>query len=410
MQMTVLYSILHLLVDGACAMAMFGTFIPQDSGYFYILVYNFCAFALQMPFGVVLDALHAKEEGRDGDVSLENAKAGKKNGDLDAITAALGVVCTIAGAVTHPVLLGIGNALFHVGGGVGTIRDDRIGMPHEGGGERKNRLITRLGVFVAPGALGLYLGTLLTQNGGWKLWFWAGSVLLLTLCGGMLYFCLRRSAGVSVFTETGGARGRGQSRAPMRFRYEGRSLPERVEPEERNRLPERVEPAAWSGLRLTVCCLIVVILRSYIGMAVLFSWKTGVLAGSLSVLAVAGGKMAGGFLSAWKGSLRTAAVSLIMAAVCYLLSASMPFGLAALFLFNMTMPITLYWMICAFPRMPGFAFGCLTFALFLGFLPVYFGVRPFAAGNVIGGAGSMLSLLLLAAGIGKGGRGEKRSD
>ena len=99
--MTVLYSVLHLLVDGVCAMAMFGTFIPQDGGYFNILLYDFCAFALQMPFGVVLDAFHAREEGGNRDGSLLHAKAGKKNVDLDLMTAFIGVLCTIAGAVTH---------------------------------------------------------------------------------------------------------------------------------------------------------------------------------------------------------------------------------------------------------------------------------------------------------------------
>lgn len=375
--MTVLYSILHLLVDGVCAMAMFGTFIPQDCGYFYILLYNFCAFALQMPFGVVLDALHAREEGRNRDVSLKHAKAGKKNVDFDLLTAFIGVLCTIAGAVTHPVVLGIGNALFHVGGGVGTIRDRRVGTMHEDGdesdcrsrygGNTGNGLIKRLGVFVAPGALGLYLGTTLAKGGGWNPWFFGVSALMLLLCAGMLCFRLRCPAsGPDIL-------------------YKRR----------------HAQPDQGNVLRLIVCCLLVVILRSYIGMAVSFPWKTGVLMGVFSVLAVVGGKMAGGFLSAWRGSFRTAAVSLVLAAVCYLFSSVMPLGLAALFLFNMTMPITLYWMICAFPQMPGFAFGCLTFALFLGFLPGYLGVQPAWTGNVIGGAGSILSLLLLAAGIGK---------
>lgn len=375
--MTVLYSVLHLLVDGVCAMAMFGTFIPQDGGYFDILLYNFCAFALQMPFGVVLDAVHAREEGRNRDVSLFHAKVGKKNVDLDLMTAFIGVLCTIAGAVTHPVVLGIGNALFHVGGGVGTIRDRRVAAMHEDGdesdcrsrygGNAGNGLIKRLGVFVAPGALGLYLGTSLAKNGGWNPWFLGVSALMLLLCGGMLCFRLRRHAS--------------RPDIPNKRRH--------AQPDQRN------------VFRLTVCCLLVVILRSYIGMAVSFPWKTGVLAGVFSVLAVVGGKMAGGFLAAWKGLYRTAAVSLVLAAVCYLFSSVMPLGLAALFLFNMTMPITLYWMICAFPQMPGFAFGCLTFALFLGFLPGYLGVQPAWTGNVIGGAGSILSLLLLAAGIGK---------
>lgn len=55
--MTAIYSILHMFVDGVCALAMFGVFIPQENGYFYMLLYNFCAFALQMPLGIILDAL-----------------------------------------------------------------------------------------------------------------------------------------------------------------------------------------------------------------------------------------------------------------------------------------------------------------------------------------------------------------
>lgn len=385
--MTALYSILHLLVDGVCAMAMFGTFIPREGGYFNILLYNFCAFALQMPFGVALDALHAREEGRNRDVSLRHAKAGKKNVDFDLMTAVIGVLCTIAGAITHPVVLGIGNALFHVGGGVGTIRCGCVGSVREDGGESDCRcrygghgedsLIVRLGVFVAPGALGLYLGTLLAKNGGWSPWFWGVSAWMLFLCVGMVYFFYQRQ--------------RHMQHAPEPFAEDAHL------------------GTARRRVRLAACCLIVVILRSYLGMAVAFPWKTGVLAGVFSVLVVVGGKMVGGFLSAWKGSFRTAAVSLVLAAVCYFFSSFMPLGLAALFLFNMTMPITLYWMICAFPRMPGFAFGSLTFALFLGFLPAYLKVQSVWSGNVIGGAGSILSLLLLAAGIGKQHRNGKET-
>ncbi len=148
-------------------------------------------------------------------------------------------------------------------------------------------------------------------------------------------------------------------------------------------------------------CMAVVILRSHIGMTVGFPWKTGITAGTLTVLAVAGGKMAGGFAAAKWGLRKTAAVSLALAALCYLFSAFMPLGLAATFLFNMTMPLTLYWMLCRMPERPGFAFGFLTFALFLGFLPGYFGLVQTFAGNITGCAGSILSLLLLTAMMGK---------
>ena len=139
----------------------------------------------------------------------------------------------------------------------------------------------------------------------------------------------------------------------------------------------------------------VVILRSYLGMATAFPWKSGALAGALAVLSIVAGKIAGGFASARYGFRKTVTVSLGLAACCYFFSDLMPAGLAALFLFNMTMPITLYWLACCLPKMPGFAFGFLTFALFLGFLPGYFGLLPQTKGNLVGCALSVISLLLL---------------
>lgn len=47
-------------------------------------------------------------------------------------------------------------------------------------------------------------------------------------------------------------------------------------------------------------------------------------------------------------------------------------GILALLFFNMTMPLTLFLMWNEMREQPGLAFGVLTFALFLGFLPVYF--------------------------------------
>ncbi|MDE6750736.1 MAG: hypothetical protein K2K21_16990 [Lachnospiraceae bacterium] len=362
--MTALYSVWHLLVDGLCAIAMFGKFIPNENGYFSILIYNFCAFALQMPFGVLLDAMNARDE--------------KQKFDFSFLTAAIGVICTAVGAYTNPVILGIGNALFHIGGGVGTIHD-RFGAEKS---KINNRLIVRLGIFVAPGAIGLYLGTLLANavmSDDKMLWTSVGMLL----CVIVSWFALRR-----------------------RGRKTGTNEEYVVEASVAERIYDVADftassDAAIAGNRygIAAICLIVVVLRSYIGMSVGFSWKTGIAAGLLAVLALACGKTAGGFLAARYGLYRTAVVSLMLASVCYLFSSIMPVGLAALFLFNMTMPITLYWVICAFPRMPGFAFGVLTFALFLGFLPKYMEIEIAIGGNVIGCVGSILSLLLISVGI-----------
>ncbi len=352
MYMTAVYSILHLLVDGVCALAMFGSFLLNEDGYYRILIYNFCAFALQMPLGILLDAL--------------NGWAGERKGRLDPafLTAAGGVLLTIAGALTHPAVLGIGNALFHVGGGVGCIHEDD-GRGWKGRG---------LGVFVAPGAFGLYVGTILAKQGGWETWYWLGSAFMAVLCLGAMYF--RGSHGM----------GRKENPEEHAVRRDNRG---------------RCSAGSCRDIAiLSIVCLMVVFLRSYIGMAVVLPWKTGVLTGCAAVLAVAGGKVAGGFGAAGYGVRRTVIASLALAAFCYLFSALLPIGLAAVFLFNMTMPITLYWMVCGMPGRPGFAFGLLTFGLFLGFLPGYFGLLPEAGGEIVGCAGAVLSLLLLQ-GIGR---------
>ena len=146
-KMTALYSVLHMLIDGVCAIAMFGWFHLGEQGYLHILLYNFCAFALQMPLGVILDLLNAK--------NLTARRTGEKIGkDIPLCYVAVGTGLTLVGAFTHPVILGLGNALFHLGGGVDVIRED----------QRRGKRGKDLGVFVAPGALGLFLGGLLAKK------------------------------------------------------------------------------------------------------------------------------------------------------------------------------------------------------------------------------------------------------
>lgn len=367
--LTARYSVLHMLVDGVCALAMFGRFLLWEDGHLYVLIYNFCAFALQMPIGALLDILCMRKQKAAGD---SNAVAGSSDymTRVSSVAAVAGVLCTITGAVTHPVVLGLGNALFHIGGGVATIYEDK----------EKQWKGRGLGVFVAPGALGLYLGTLLAKNEAVTAWLWGAGILMVLLCAGMLYRQICDGRQKSGIVKYGGRQELG---------IVGRQPP--------------VQGTVW----LAVCCFVVVVLRSYIGIVVTFPWKTTLAAGLLSVVAIVGGKMAGGFCGARYGYLRTAVISLLAAAVCYLFSTVLPMGIAALFLFNMTMPITLYLLICGFPQMPGFAFGCLTFALFLGFLPEYFALPPLMSGAAFGGIalentvmpslGSVLSLLLIFA-------------
>lgn len=350
--MTALYAILHLLVDGVCAYAMFGDYLEREGGYVYVLLYNFCAFALQMPFGAALD--------------LINRKRGEA---LPLAAVCAGVILTLAGALANPVILGIGNALFHIGGGVGTICED----------EEKGWRGRGLGVFVAPGALGLYLGMRLARGGAGPVWLWAVGVLLLLVCAGAVWKYL---------TYVSAVQGAGQKNACCGMVQE---------PEQESVCRGmRQEPGKTGAVCLLAAdILLVVILRSYIGMAVTFPWKTTVFARGVSTLAIVCGKVAGGFLAARFGIPRIMILSLTAAAVSFLFSGFMPMGILALFLFNMTMPVTLYLLIRRLPSYPGFSFGFLTFGLFLGFLPAYLELPTWQNSSMIGCVGSLVSLLIL---------------
>lgn len=372
--MTAIYSVLHMFVDGVCAFAMFGTFLGREQGYQYVLFYNFCAFALQMPFGAVLDLLN-----------------GKFRKEISFVTACMGVAITLIGAFMHPVVLGVGNALFHIGGGVGTIHED----------ERKGWRGRGLGVFVAPGAFGLYLGMLLAKNSAGNGWLYAAGAFMAIVCAGAACRRLRTGvrAGAAASVSTDSARVRLAS--PMSADCAGGRLEDNLM-NSRMQVDPMQDVKIGEVIPLVVCSFLVVVLRSYIGMAVTFSWKTTVVAAVISTLAIVSGKAAGGFLAAKLGFLRTAVVSLSAAAIFYLFSGFMPAGVLALFLFNMTMPITLYLLIRKLPGLPGFSFGFLTFGLFLGFLPTYFGLPTWRNGSMIGCVGSVVSLLILAAGISRG--------
>lgn len=321
---TVLYSCLHFLVDFLCAFGMFRFFTGGADAAVNILVYNFCAFALQMPIGAAMDCF------------------GEKKRRIPALCASAGVVLTLLGMFTHPAILGMGNAAFHVGGGIDVIREDqRLG--------KQGRL---LGIFVAPGALGLFLGGQL--SGAIVIWLPVLIALLVI---------------VALFR-----------------------LPESAIPDPPKEIPGSFLPC--------LCCFLVVVLRSYIGLNVEFSWKTGFLSGLVAVCAVVLGKVAGGFAAARFGFRRTAVVTLVLAAMCYFRGDVPVLGVLALFFFNMTMPLTLYQLWFRWPELPGTAFGVLTFGLFLGFLPVSLGWQIPLSGSM----GSLLSLVLLLPVVWRDGR------
>jgi FSR family fosmidomycin resistance protein-like MFS transporter len=339
--MLLLYALAHFLVDFACAYLLFSR--NYDAGTLYIgfLLYNFCAFALQMPLGLLADRLN-------------------KN----ALTAVLGcglvaMAFGFTGAhVLTAVTAGIGNGLFHIGGGI-----DVFNAAEEKAGP--------LGVFVSPGALGIFLGRLLGKQAGISSAAVTALVVVCLLAFSILIILLQLRKGTPArsgwFLTSGNA--------PVSLQGAG-------------------SPAA---LAAALCLLVVVCLRSYVGMTLDFTWKGEGYWGYILLLAVVLGKTAGGFLCDRFGPARTSAVTLGLAAVCFLSPKVPLLGVAAVFLFNMTMPVTLWAMARLFPGAKGFAFGLLTFGLFLGFVPVYLGYPPLLSpgpGFTLAAAASLIVLVL----------------
>lgn len=308
----------HFLVDFSCAFVLFRTLRGELRWTELLILYNFCAFAVQMPLGLLADRWN-----RDGLVAAAGALL---------VTVAYGLTGFpwLAAAVA-----GLGNAAFHVGAGleVLTVSEDRAGP---------------LGLFVSPGAVGLFFGALLGK--GVVLPLWLAPIGL--LCAAVALFWTRKE-------RTGG--------------MAAAALPR------------------WKAVGLPILLpLTVVILRSYVGMTLVFPWKSQEHWALVLTTALVLGKAVGGYLADRFGAIRAAAASLVLSALLLLCADIPACGIMAIFLFNMTMPLTLWACARLLSGTRGFAFGILTFGLFLGFLPASFG-----AGSLSGGAAALLALLSL---------------
>ena len=326
--MTILLSLCHMGIDFLCAFSLYHSFSDRYEAF---LLYNFCAFALQMPLGIIIDmwSVRSRKTIRPGMMFMFS-----------------GIILTIIGSFVSNIILGIGNALFHVGGGVLTIHEDD---DHDLNGKA-------LGCFVAPGAIGLILGILYhTTSFYWIIQIVVSVVLIL----------------VSLFVY------KSSEEKELVIKYRKFSF-------ERKEL-----------LYIILLCFTVVIIRSLTGMAISFPWKKGNLITTISVIAVASGKTIGGFLSSKIGMKKTVMITLTISAIAYLFGNSMCFGLLALLFFNMTMPITLYLLAINMSDMPGFGFGILTFGLFLGYLPVHYGYLNDLSPSPFGVIASIASLIIL---------------
>ncbi|MDF2905605.1 MAG: hypothetical protein K0R34_926 [Herbinix sp.] len=327
------YVIAHFVVDFACAFLMFRVLRDTAYGYISLLIYNFCAFALQMPIGLLADRFN------------RNAVCAAIGCGFVALAFPFGGLPIVAA-----VLAGIGNGMFHIGGGIEVLNCGR-GKP------------LLLGIFVSPGALGIYLGTILGKQKLIPSVFAVIGLIIMMLLILTLQYIERRS-----------------------FLSDNAALS----------LQSLSSP--WV-LAAVTSLLLVVILRSYIGMTSTFAWKGNATWATLYAVAVVLGKVFGGILAIPLGIKKTCILSLGMAAGLFLFSDVPVLGIAAVFFFNMTMPLTLWAVARLISGSKGFSFGLLTFGLFLGFVPPYLELAPLFSTTIGFTIASGLSLLLLLYGL-----------
>lgn len=300
-----IYSLGHLLVDGCCCLVMLGA-----DGYgkenaqtlaMAIILYNTAAFALQPFFGLLADKIgHTQRIAFFGCI-------------LTGISALMRAPFAQAAAA------GLGNAMFHVGGGAFSLNMNREKAVYAG-------------LFVAPGAIGLFLGGIAAKTVNFSSWFVIIPMALLAV-------------------------------AVLPIPHLPNSFP--------NTVTKKRENAAMLPL---LFLLLVITLRAVIGSVGVYPWKSTDTAGLLMVMSIALGKAAGGVLSDWAGRRTVTVIALLVSAplLAFFESAIIP-SLAGLFLFNLTMAVTVTEIADRLQGYSGFAFGLTTLALILGTYIIYLG-------------------------------------
>ena len=289
-----LNSFAHFLVDGVCCSILFAAAAGGQDIAVAVLLYNTLAFSTQCVVGLIMD----------------------RTGKAKSIARIAMAVVATGGLLPLPLIpkvitVAIGNSLFHVGGGMMTMMNER---------ERS----APLGIFVAPGAFGVTLGTLFP---GLRLPFAIALLLIGAFMGRIVHNDFDYDA------------------APSAAEDEKGSIP-------------------------VVCIVLLtaaVAVRAIGGSAVSFPWKSGALMSLLLTAFVFAGKFLGGFVLDKIGTVKAAVISIVPASLLIAFCANWAFpSMAGQFLLNLTMPVTLWLLYKAIPDSPGLAFGLAASALWPG--------------------------------------------
>lgn len=323
------YSIAHALIDASCAAIIAADIASGKADLrqisFYVVLYNTIAFALQAPLGFIADRIRKPAE-----------------------TAVIGCLLVLTGVLTYStisfafIIAGLGNALFHLGGGITVLnlRPGKASLP---------------GIYVSTGAIGLLMGTLT----GKSVHFSILPLAVLLVAASVIIFCIKR-------------------------------------PHINYNFKAEVNFHKFNIILISIFASIAI--RSLVGFMLAYPWKSDTFLLIAFTIAVASGKAFGGILGDRLGWRRVTICSLLISAPLFILGMNIPLlAILGVFLFNMTMPITLTAIFDILTGYSGFAFGLTTLALIIGAFPTFTELKSVLCknnGGIIFGAVIVMALLI----------------
>jgi FSR family fosmidomycin resistance protein-like MFS transporter len=308
----VLYGVIHALVDAACVAAVVrasrGSTVGDLGAFWTVAGYDWLAFGLQFPLGLLVDRLRLAR------LSMIVGVA------MAALVLAPGPIPPLATMIAA----GVGNALFHLGAG---------GLVLRSAGGRA----APAGVFVAPGALGLGLGLWMGRTG-------RGSTF-------PIYVALAFAVIALITLDK-----------PAPPEDDLKSAPSGA----------GAQPALLPWLILLMLLLASVGVRSFVGFGACFQCPGGLAVVIGLPAAGFLGKLAGGFVADRLGWLRVSAGALLLSLPLIAFSGgSLALALPGVLLFQSTMAVTLVAVYALMPRWPATAFGLPCLALIAGAFPTF---------------------------------------
>ncbi len=304
------YGLSHAAIDASCAAVAFSLLSSKliTDEYFIqlVIMYNVIAFGSQTLFGLLVDKYRCP-------------KLSAISGSI--ITASALLVSFLSPLYTI-ILAGIGNALFHVGGGIISLNLTK-------------KKASAPGIFVAPGALGLLIGTLYGKSESFTAW--PLLIIIAILCALMYYIKC---------------------------------------PEINYKTDEKINTNYFESIILLL--LMTIVARSVIGSVIVLPWKSDIFLLVTLTSGIVLGKAFGGIIGDKYGWQKVGVISLLISAPLLTFGEEIPdAAILGMFLFNFTMPITLVAISNTLPGRPGFSFGLTTLALIIGVIPTYAGTGSY---------------------------------